>query len=186
MNVTSVGKSQPQKRGNLLSSHPFLHFASFIFVERLLSQFETAAMSNKMLEVDTLPVDQDVVIILDQPKGPSDTSLIKQSITSGDLYRVQEIVSDEYLCIGDLKKLTSCLALATEKNQVAIVSFLLQVGVPYSINQVRIAVDNCSIEIIDLFLAHDYNINEAIDWATPPLLWLAALNHSYETTKIIS
>ncbi|KEQ75447.1 ankyrin [Aureobasidium namibiae CBS 147.97] len=73
-------------------------------------------------------------------------------------------------------RLTGHLTEGIEHEDIDILDYLLQQGVPFTLRQIEPAIRKKSISMLDMFLRHGWDINEPESWSTPPLLRRALSN----------
>lgn len=69
-----------------------------------------------------------------------------------------------------IEHFASFFAIAMAHDHVSVASYLLKVGVPMNHGHVELAIEQKFYSFLQLYLDHDYNINEPLEWATPPPL----------------
>lgn len=68
---------------------------------------------------------------------------------------------------GDLQ---ICLSRATQSGHEDVVQMLLSIGVPVSLEAVKVAITRESTWLLSMFLEYGWDINEEEAWCVPPLL----------------
>jgi hypothetical protein len=102
-----------------------------------------------------------------------DLEALEFAVITGDSAHVQTLLSTwpeqgtENQPMSSLKKF---LVDAIGAKDLRIVELLLAKRTLFDLSHVQLAIEMKSIPILQSFLEHGWNINESVDWATPPTL----------------
>ncbi|KAL9103918.1 MAG: hypothetical protein Q9163_001066 [Psora crenata] len=116
----------------------------------------------------------------DEPnyEPPVEVSKVNAAITTGDLATVKAVFESDWLEKSqddriDINRFASSLAATIMHDHVSVAAYLLSHGVRMNISHFKLAVERKSYSILQLFLDSGWDINEPINWFTPPPLMLA-------------
>jgi hypothetical protein len=122
-----------------------------------------------------LAVDQQVTRMQSEPGSSSsmDLEALEFAVIAGDSAQVQTLLStwpEQEIENQPMNSLKKFLVDAIRAKDVRIVELLLAKRTLFDLSHVQLAIEMRSIPILQLFFEHGWNINESVDWATPPTI----------------
>lgn len=96
---------------------------------------------------------------------------LESASSVGNLEAVQEQLEDLRCHTSQwLQSLGGSIVLATQNHHYDLVQYFLSLGHPLDMSLVRIATLGSDTAMLEIFLLYGWQINQPLDWATPPAL----------------
>ena len=103
----------------------------------------------------------------------ADVAALEFAVITGDSTTVQSLLSawpEQSISDETTRALKRFLADAIRARDSRIVELLLTKKIPFGLSHVQLAIEMGSTSILQCLLEHGWNINECVDWVTPPTL----------------